>query len=324
MELSTVAIFTGSLLLFNFIGFRMLEQMGEFMRHVFKDAAVMQIDQESIKSLLLWSLYRVGVLLLPIMAVTLMAGVATNIAQVGLFATSEPLMPKSERIDPVKGFKRIFSKQSMMDFLKSLLKLVIIGFITFSTIKGESDQLFFLYDMEIINIVYFLVRISLKILLRATLGLLAIAAMDYAFQRWQHEHRLKMTKKELKDELKQREGDPLIKSRIKSIQLKMARQRMMAAVPEADVVITNPTHLAIALQYRHGLMEAPKVVAKGAGYIALKIIDLAKEHDVPVMEDKLLARSLYSAVDVGRFVPVQLYRAVAEILAYVYQLKNRV
>ena len=253
-----------------------------------------------------------------------MAAATSNIMQVGFVFTTEPLMFKPERLDPTKRLSKVFSRQSMMEFAKSIMKLSVIGFIAFITIKGEFKGLFNLYDMEIMGIASFVARVTLKIFLRAALGIFLIAAVDYAFQRWQYERDLRMTKQEVKDEFKQREGDPLIKSRIRSIQMKIARQRMMAAVPKADVVLTNPTHVAIALQYQHGVMDAPKVVAKGAGHIAIKIIAVAKEHRVPIVEDKLLARSVYSTVEVGRLIPVQLYRAVAEILAYVYQLKKRV
>lgn len=323
-EFSAAAVLLGSILFFNFMGLKMAEQVGEFMRRIFTDAGTMQINQESIRSFWLWGISRMGIILLPIMAVSVAAAAASNIMQVGFVFTTEPLMFKPERLDPTRGLSKVFSRQSMMEFAKSIMKLSVIGFIAFITIKGEFKGLFYLYDMEIMGIASFVARVTLKIFMRAALGIFVIAAVDYAFQRWQYERDLRMTKQEVKDEFRQREGDPLIKSRIRSIQMKIARQRMMTAVPKADVVVTNPTHVAIALQYQHGLMDAPKVVAKGAGHIALKIIAVAREHHVPIVEDKLLARSLYSTVEVGRLIPVQLYRAVAEILAYVYQLKKRV
>jgi flagellar biosynthetic protein FlhB len=322
-ELSTVAVLLGSLLFFRFMGFRMTEQIGEFMSSVFSNSWTTELNQESIRSFWLWTLSNMGVILLPVMAVSIVAGLASNVMQVGFLLTPEPLMPKPNRVDPVRGLKRILSWQSIIELLKSVLKIAVIGFIAFTTIKKEYGVLFHLYDMEIISIASYLARVSMGIFMRAALGIFAIAAMDYAFQRWQYERNLKMTKQEVKDELKQREGDPLIKSRIKSIQMKMARQRMMASVPDADVVITNPTHLAIALQYEHGLMDAPKVVAKGAGHVARRIVSIAEEEGVPVVEDKPLAKSLYALVEVGRFIPAQLYRAVAEMLAYVYQLKTK-
>lgn len=318
-----MAVLLGSLLIFQFMGFRMAEHVGEFTRNVFSGAGTMELNQASIRSFLLWAMSWMGMLLLPLMAVSVVAGVAANVMQVGFLITPDPLLPKLDRVNPIRGFGRIFSKQSLMELLKSILKVVIIGFIVFSTIKGEYRVLFHLSGMEIVSIVSYLADVSLKIIMRAALGILAIAAIDYAFQRWQYERNLRMTKQEVKEELRQREGAPLIKARIKSVQMKLARQRMMAAVPEADVVVTNPLHLAIALQYKHGLMDAPKVVAKGAGHIARRIVAVASEHGVPVVEDKPLAHSLFSLVEVGHFIPVQLYRAVAEILAYVYQLKRR-
>jgi flagellar biosynthetic protein FlhB len=170
---------------------------------------------------------------------------------------------------------------------------------------------------------HFVSALSLRLLLRTILVMVVLAALDYAYQRWTYEKNLKMSKQEVKEELKQTEGDPIIRSRIRTVQRQLARQRMMAEVPKADVIITNPTHLAVALLYDRKTMEAPHVVAKGAGVIAQKIIEVGRSHQVPIVENKPLARMLYKAVDLGKGIPSSLYHAVADILAYVYQIKRK-
>jgi flagellar biosynthetic protein FlhB len=209
-----------------------------------------------------------------------------------------------------------------MELFKSLLKLGIVGGIAFLSIKGEMNNLPFLGEMEVPSIVAYILQAIFKIFIRCAMAMILLVALDYAFQKWEFEKKIKMSKKEIKDEFKTTEGDPLVKSRIRSIQMQMARKRMMQAVPEADVVITNPTSVATALKYDSALMEAPKLLAKGAGKIAERIKELAVQHDIPVVENKELARSLYSLVEIGEQIPPALYQAVAEVLAYVYRLKG--
>jgi flagellar biosynthetic protein FlhB len=209
-----------------------------------------------------------------------------------------------------------------MEFFKSLLKLTIVGGVAFLTVKGEMKNFALLGDMELNLIFVYIFKIFFKIFIRCSLAMIILVIIDYAFQRWEFENRIKMTKQEVKDEFKKSEGDPLIKSRIKSIQMEMARKRMMQDVPDADVVITNPTRLAVALRYDSSTMNAPKLVAKGSRKIAEKIKDVASEHGIPILENKELARNLYSLVEVGQEVPPALYQTVAEVLAYIYRLKS--
>ncbi|MDH4206152.1 MAG: EscU/YscU/HrcU family type III secretion system export apparatus switch protein, partial [Desulfobacteraceae bacterium] len=189
-------------------------------------------------------------------------------------------------------------------------------------VKGEMKNFALLGDMELNSIFVYILKIFFKIFIRCSLAMIILVIIDYAFQRWEFENRIKMTKQEVKDDFKKSEGDPLIKSRIKSIQMEMARKRMMQNVPEADVVITNPTHLAVALKYDSSVMNAPKVIAKGSRKIAEKIKDVASEHGIPILENKELARNLYSLVEVGQEIPPALYQTVAELLAYIYRLKS--
>jgi flagellar biosynthetic protein FlhB len=246
-----------------------------------------------------------------------------NYLQIGLFFSTEALAPKFSKLNPFEGIKRLFSLSSWVELLKAILKVVIVGWVAFSIIAKELPRITPLLDQSPGQILLYTGNISFDIFWKSCLVMMFLAAMDYLFQRWEWQRSLKMTKQEVKEEYKQTEGDPQVKARIRSIQREMARRRMMQAVPEADVVITNPTHLAVALKYETGKMPAPMVVAKGAGVIAEKIKELASKHSVPVIENKPVAQALYKLVEVGQSIPESLYQAVAEILAYVYRLKNK-
>ena len=219
--------------------------------------------------------------------------------------------------------KKFVSLRSLIELIKSFLKILYIGVIAWFVLRGELDSLPALIDMSVGQILGFIGMTSLKVMFYVSLAMAVLAAVDFAYQRWQHHKDLMMTKQEVKDEYKQAEGDPKVKGRIRQMQRQMASRRMMAAVPNADVVITNPTHLAIAIQYNAEEMFAPQIVAKGAGLVAERIKAIALEHDVPVVENKPLARTLFKSTEVGDAVPAELYRAVAEVLAYVYRLKGK-
>ena len=258
----------------------------------------------------------------PFMAAVFLVAILSNILQVGFLLSGESIKPKLSKLNPLKGLARLFSIQSLMEFVKSMTKLLIVGIVSYFCIKGEMDRIIGLMDMELQTIAAYILIIIIKITIICSLAMLILVAADYAFQRWQFEKRIKMTKKEVKDELKTSEGDPLIKSRIKSIQMEMSRKRMMQDVPKADVVITNPTHFAVAIKYDSALMGAPQLLAKGAGAVAQRIKALAQEHHIPVVENQELARNLFAAVDIGQEIPIDLYQAVAEVLAYIYKLKS--
>lgn len=258
----------------------------------------------------------------PLLAAVFITAILSNIMQVGFMLSAESIKPKLSKLDPIKGLGRLFSKQSFMELFKSLLKLAIVGGISYLTIKSEMKNLPLLGDMELNSIIAYILLTIFKLFIRCTLAMIFLVVIDYAFQKWDFEKKLKMSKKEVKDEFKRTEGDPLIKSRIRSIQMEMARKRMMQAVPEADVVITNPTYLALALKYDNSVMNAPKLLAKGSGEIAKRIKELAEKHDIPIVENKELAQSLYSLVEIGQEIPPALYQVVAGVLAYVYKLKG--
>jgi len=260
--------------------------------------------------------------MIPIFVAIVITAILTNVVQVGFMFSYESLKPTFSKINPIKGFGRLFSKQSFVELFKSLLKLAIIGGIGYIAVKSEMKELPRLGDMEIASIIVYILRTAAMIIIKCVLAMVFLVAIDYAFQKWDFEKKLKMSKKEVKDEHKSSEGDPLVKSRIRSIQMQMARKRMMQAVPQADVVITNPTYLAIALSYDNSSMDAPKLLAKGAGKVAERIKALAEKHDIPILENRELARSLYSLVEIGQEIPPSLYKAIAEVLAYIYKLKG--
>jgi flagellar biosynthesis protein FlhB len=261
--------------------------------------------------------------LAPLLSAVFVTAFLSNVAQVGFVVSPEAVKPNLSKLDPVKGLQRLLSAQSLMELIKSLLKLSIIGVVAYLCIRQEMVTLSRLADMETSGIAASIVAMTLKILMKCAVAMIALVALDYGFQKWDFEKRIRMSRKELKEELKRTEGDPLIKSRIRSIQMQMARKRMMQAVPKADVVITNPTHLAVALKYDGRTMDVPKVIAKGARRLAEKIKELAQKHGIPIVENKALAQNLYSNVEVGHEIPSTVYQAVAEVLAYIYRMKGR-
>ncbi|WP_158212312.1 flagellar biosynthesis protein FlhB [Natranaerobius trueperi] len=261
------------------------------------------------------------ILVLPILFVAILIGVITNIMQVGAMLTGEPLKPKLEKLDPIQGFQKIFSKRAIVELAKSIFKMVVIGFIAYVLFTNQMDHFPYFFNMPVIQIAREVGSLTWTFIFRVSLALVGLSILDYVYQVWDHEQNLKMTKQQVKDEHKQTEGDPQVKSKMKEKQREISKNRMMNEVPEADVVITNPIHLAVALKYDENC-TAPIVTAKGQGYIAGKIKEIAKDNDVVVVENKELARSLYFSVELGELIPEDLYKAVAEVLAFVYRLKR--
>jgi len=249
----------------------------------------------------------------PFLVVMLVSALAINVAQVGFLVSAESIMPKFDKLNVVKGFSRLISKRTLVMLLQSLFKLFLVGYVLYITMKGEQDRIMNIAAMPIKPAIAEVTRLMFKMSLRAAIFLFALAAFDYAYQRWEHEKSLKMTKQEIKQEMKQSEGDPLLKSRIRGLQREMAAKRMMQEVPNANVVITNPTHIAVALKYNTEEDVAPSICAKGERLIAERIKVIAREHDIPIVEDKPLARVLYK-LELGQEIPIMLYQAVAEIL----------
>jgi len=258
---------------------------------------------------------------LPFIGIILAAAVGANLVQVGFLFTGDPLVPDLDRINPVSGLGRLFSIRGLLRIVAALLKISLVAVVVFWTLWAERVRLVELSGRPFEQVLGVATDLMFTLSLRAALALLGLALLDFGLQRWQHGRDLRMSKREVREELKRYEGDPRIRERRRGLQRRLALQRMMLGVPEATVVITNPTHFAVAVRYEKP-MEAPIVVAKGAEQMAFRIRETALEHGVPIVERKELARALYRTVDVGQAVPSEVYKAVAEILAYVYQLKG--
>ncbi len=258
----------------------------------------------------------------PILAIALIIGVFIGYAQVGFLFTFEPLKPKFSKINPLNGLKRIFSVKGIVELAKSILKISIIGYVVYLYLRSESKNVLILMDMDVINIASYIGNTAINAAIRICFVLIILGVLDYAYQWWQFEKDLKMSKQDIKEEYKQTEGNPEIKSKIKQKQREISMRRMLSDVPKADVIITNPTHFAVAIKYDESVSSAPLVIAKGQDFLALRIKEIAKENKVEVVENKQLARALYSMVEIGDAIPPELYQAVAEVLAFVYSLKK--
>jgi flagellar biosynthetic protein FlhB len=263
------------------------------------------------------------ILLLPILGVSGLFGVGSSLIQIGFLNNEEALSPKLEKINPISGFERIFSMRALVEGLKAIIKFTLVGSVAYVVLKGEFDGVAFLSNLSMQGLLSYFGSVTLKLAMSIGVVMVLLAIADYAYQRWEIEKKMKMTKQELKEEMKNREGDPQIKARIRRVQREIANRRMMDSVPKADVIITNPTHIAVALKYGADL-PAPQVVAKGAGLIAEKIKELARTHNIPIMENKPLARTIFKTIKIGDIIPRELYKAVAEVLSYVYKLKRKV
>lgn len=277
----------------------------------------------SVVDLLVFHMKLIFFICIPVMLVIVFIGLLTNFAQVGFFVSWKSLEPKLSRLNPINGFKQKFSSRAVVEFLKSIAKILIVSIVSYFAIKSDFIKIAMLYDTSPGYILLFMSKSSFWIFIKVCLIMIVLAMLDYAYQKIKFLNEQKMTKREVKDETKQTEGDPIVKSRIRRLQQEAARKRMMADVPKADVVVTNPTRLAVAIQYDKLVMDAPVILAKGAGTVAEKIRNIAKENDIPLVEDKPLAQNLYSSVDIGDEVPMELYQTIAELLAYVYKLKDK-
>lgn len=259
----------------------------------------------------------------PLFILVLFFGVAAYVGQFGFMFSLEKLIPKFSKINPATGIKKIFSKDTLVELIKSLFKIGVISAIMIVIVRAEMDELMILSSYSVKGIFIYFMSFIMKMIIAALLFIALLGLLDFSYQKWSYAEKMKMSQQEIKDENKQREGDPLVKSRIRQIQRDRARNRMMEEVPQATVVVTNPTHVAVALKYERGIDPAPIVVAKGAGEIAKTIKEIAMKANVPIVEKKALARYLYKNVEVKDRIPESLYTAVAEVLAYVYRLKKK-
>lgn len=276
----------------------------------------------SIHSLIRTMMLQLLIIITPILLVGFIVAFICDLVQVKWKPTSKPLKPKFSKLNPLKGFKRFFSANSIVELIKSLGKLAVVGYVAYSYLKDRLGQVFILYDMSLNQAIALIGEIVTDLGVRIAAVYMVIAFLDFAYQKWKYKEDMKMTKQEVKDEYKNTEGNPEIKGRQRSKMREASQRRMMQSLPTADVVITNPTHYAVAVKYDADHYSAPIVVAKGEDFLAMKIKEKAKEHQIEIVENKPLARMLYANVDVGEEVPPELYQAVAEVLAFVYNLRG--
>lgn len=322
-ELNSLAVFfTGLLVLFFSKGY-VGEKLLEMTTYIFNSLGTLEL---SVNILSIYALKGTMIFLsivFPVLLGIVIVSLAVGYGQVGFKVTPKALQPKLNKLNPVTGFKNSFlSSRPLVELLKSVAKLGAIGIFSYFILEDMVINAIGLVNFTVLEIVNYMMDNSIEFLWRVSLVYVVIAFIDFTYQRKKHQKDLKMTKQEVKEENKQTEGDPLVKSQIRGKQMEVARNRMMQDVPTADVVITNPTHYAVALKYEIGKTSAPKVVAKGKDLLAQKIKKIAKDNNVPMHEDVPLARALYKACDVGSEIPEDLFKAVAQILAYIFKLKE--
>lgn len=322
-ETSSVVLLGGFLLLLYFSGAKMMDSFAETFIFAFRNIDVAEFDIPAI--VLMFEQYNDSSLLvvLSFFGVAFFLGLAGSVAQVGLRFSAKPIQPNFGKLSILKGLQRMFSKQAVNELIKSLFKIGLIGYVGYYTFIESLEEISNLIDLDTTQIIAQSGDLISLLVFRLFLIFLALGMLDFAFQRWDHEQKLKMSKQELKEEMKQSEGDPVLKARIRQIQQQLSQSRMMQEVPTADVIVTNPTHFAIALKYDRTEMAAPKVVAKGSDHMAHRIIEIGKENKIIVYENAPVARGLYFQVEIGDNVPEAFYKVIAEILAFVYKTKKK-
>lgn len=322
-ELSSVLLLTGSLLTFIICGMFIYEQFTEYIDFIYAQNFKLVYEKEKFLEVFSHTLWTLVKCVAPSFGASLCIGVLAQFIQVGFLFEPEILNADIERINPLKGFGRILSKKALVDAVKGIFKFTVVISITYSVMKDNIGSfLGFLHadaEQSLMFGKYLMVKLGFSVLL----GLGIIALMDFAWEKWSYRQKMMMTKQEAKEEAKEQDGNPEVKNKIRQIQRQMAQKRMMDDVKKADVIVTNPTHISVALKYDGTSMVAPSVTAKGADHLALRIREIAKENDIPIVENIMLARTLYKTVKVGHGVPRTLYKAVAEILAFVYKLKRK-
>jgi flagellar biosynthetic protein FlhB len=277
----------------------------------------------ALRELMFETFGQLGLAFLMPVSVILLAAFIAGIIQNGFVFSTETITPKLSKLSLAKGLKRLFSTRSVVEFVKGILKITIVASVIVLLLWPEREIVFIVTSMDPIQFLGALQTLAVRVLVGVLAIMTVIAGIDFLYQKQQHMKELRMSKQDLKDEFKQSEGDPMIKARLRQIRTERARRRMMSAVPDADVVVTNPTHYAVALKYDHEAMDAPVLVAKGADQVALRIREVAKEHDIPVVENPPIARALYDNVELDQAIPAEHYKAVAEIIGYVMRLKGK-
>lgn len=280
------------------------------------------LSSKDVSGLIRQVILRIVIMLLPVFLIGIVVAFLCDIAQVKWKPTTKPLKPKFNKLNPLKGVKRLFSKEKLMELFQSFIKIGVIAYVAYNTLKEQIGVIYLLYDIPLTQAILTVGNIAISVGLKISTIYLILGLADFAYQKWKFRDDMKMTKQEVKDEWKNSEGDPQVKSKIKQRMREASQRRMMQSIPEADVVITNPTHFAVAIKYDSKVADAPIVTAKGQDFLAQKIKGIAKENNIEIVENKPLARMLYHNVNIGEMVPPELYQSVAEVLAFVYNLKE--
>lgn len=320
-EINSAFVILSAFVALKILGGYMYQQMSAYMIFILANFP-QEVTIQSVMYIFMDIMLVLAKTALPIMLSIMVIAIVVNVYQVGFNFTLTPLMPKLEKLNPINGAKKMFSKRSLVELVKSIFKIIIIGYFIYQFLKEQMGYLPELIFSDIFASLQFFSGMVFDLAFQICGVLIVLAAIDFMYQKWEHKQSLKMSKQDVKEEMKQSEGDPQIKGKIKQKQRALAMQRMMQEVPKADVIVTNPTHYAVALKYAEG-MTAPVVVAKGQDLVAQRIKEIAKEAKVVIVENKPLARALYAAAEVGDIVPQELYKSVAEVLAYVYRLKKK-
>lgn len=321
-EVQTAALFTIVLVFWMFYLPIFWKKLKLLIFSIWQGSGQFEVTSNSILAFAMYLSKQVGIMLAPLFGLVVVIAVFSSIFQFGWLITTKPLTPDFGKLNPISGMARFFSKKSLLEVVKSLLKVLLVGYVGYSTVFNNFEQALILVDTDITTAILFLGRISLIIFAKICAVLILIAFIDFLFVKWEMEEKMKMTKQEVKEEFKESEGDPHIKAQIRAIQQEMARKRMMADVPKADVVVTNPTHISVAIKYDSDEMDAPMILAKGSDFVAMKIREIAREHEVPLVENPPVARLLHN-LEIGEYIPEDLFKAVAEILAHIYTIKGR-
>ncbi len=316
----TMLVMFGVLSIF---GQTIVENIKKLLRYFFTMDAPDHFTVAAVSKLFIDAVWMFFGIIAPILIAAFLAAVVSNVIQSGFVFTTKALAPKFDRINPLSGFKRIFSTRTLLDLVKAIIKIAILGLVAYNEFEAHMEDFKGLMGQDVVTAVAESVDIIISVAFNLAIAFAIFAPFDYIYQRWKYNKDLMMTKQEVKDEYKLTEGNPQIKGRIAQKQRQMSRMRMVQAVKDADVVITNPTHYAVALEYKEGKNTAPIVIAKGKDYLAQKIKEKAKEENVEIVENKPLAQALYFFCEVGDEVPEDMYKAVAEVLAYVYRMKKK-
>lgn len=324
MELNSAIVLLAALLGFSMMSGYFTDTLFGFVKYTYIQSSFIEISAYSFPGQVAFASKTMFMLVTPIIFFIMIAGLGSNIGQIGFVISKKALVPKFSKINPINGIKKMFSLRSVVEAIKGVLKILIVSIVAYNVVSNHLDEYIYLATRSVNDIIAFAVTVIFELGLKIGIALFVMAIADFAYQKYEHEKSMKMTKQEVKDEVKQQEGDSKIKNRIRSKQIEMSAQRMMSAIPEASVVVTNPIFIAIALKYDPASnSDAPKVVAKGKRKIASKIKEIAMQHDIPIVENKSLARSMYDSCHIGMEIPYDFFQAVAEILADLINSKSK-